>query len=90
MPTSVPRAQGIDPLELQARESARLGIDHWFRLSMNDWHHFDADSGSVYRLGGSQFYEERADLLIGEQGAADLVTQPGPAPCPALDAGLRT
>ena len=63
-------AQGIDPLEVQARESARLGIDHWFRLSMNDWHHFDADSGSVYRLGGSEFYEGRRDLLIGDEGAA--------------------
>ena len=62
--------QGVDPLEVQARESARLGVDHWFRLSMNDWHHFDADSGSVYRLGGSRFYEERPELLIGEEGAA--------------------
>ena len=69
-------AQGIDPLEVQARESARLGIDHWFRLSMNDWHHFDADSGSVYRLGGSEFYEGRRDLLIGEEGAAGWVDNP--------------
>ena len=69
-------AQGIDPLEVQARESARLGIDHWFRLSMNDWHHFDADSGSVYRLGGSRFYEERPDLLIGKEGAAGWSDSP--------------
>ena len=63
-------AEGIDPLEVMVRESERLGIDHWFRLGMNDWHHFDADSGSVYRLGGSQFYEGRTDLLIGKEGAA--------------------
>ena len=69
-------AQGIDPLEVQVRESGRLGIDHWFRLSMNDWHHFDADSGSVYRLGGSAFYEGRKDLLIGEEGAAGWVDSP--------------
>jgi len=69
-------AQGVDPLEVQVGESARLGIDHWFRLSMNDWHHFDADSGSVYRLGGSRFYEERPDLLIGKEGAAGWSASP--------------
>ena len=70
-------AQGIDPLELMVRESHRLGLDHWFRLGMNDWHHFDADSeGAVYRLGGSQFYEGRRDLLIGPEGAAGWADHP--------------
>lgn len=70
-------AQGIDPLEVMVRESDRLGIDHWFRLGMNDWHHFDADSGgSVYRLGGSEFYEGRKDLLIGKEGAAGWSDSP--------------
>ena len=32
--------QGVEPIGLQVEESSRLGIDHWFRLSMNDWHHW--------------------------------------------------
>jgi len=70
-------AQGMDPLEVMVNESERLGIDHWFRLGMNDWHHFDPGSGgSVYRLGGSQFYEGRKDLLIGEEGASGWSDNP--------------
>ena len=70
-------AAGVDPLEVQLLESQRLGVDHWFRLSMNDWHHFDAKSaGAVYRLGGSEFYETRPDLLIGEAGAAGWADHP--------------
>ena len=61
---------GIDPLGIYVDEAKRVGVDHWFRISMNDWHHVDTSSGSVYRLGGSKFYEERLDLLIGEEGAA--------------------
>lgn len=63
-------AAGLDPLALQVEEARRLGIDFWFRLSMNDWHHVDSAAGTVYRLGGSRFYEERTDLLIGADGAA--------------------
>ena len=70
-------ADGVDPLQVQLNESQRLGVDHWFRLSMNDWHHFDADQGgAVYRLGGSEFYETRPDLLIGEAGAAGWADHP--------------
>ena len=51
-----------------------MGIDFWFRLSMNDWHH--VSDGKVYRLGGSRFYEERTDLLIGKEGAAGWKDHP--------------
>ena len=61
---------GIDPLEIHVQEASRIGVDCWFRISMNDWHHVDSDAGEVYRLGGSRFYEERAELLIGKEGAA--------------------
>ena len=67
-------AAGHDPLGLQVEEAKRLGIDFWFRLSMNDWHH--VSDGKVYRLGGSRFYEERTDLLIGEEGAAGWKDHP--------------
>ena len=69
-------AAGHDPLGLQVEEAHRLGVDFWFRLSMNDWHHFDTDAGKVYRLGGSRFYEERTDLLIGKEGAAGWKDHP--------------
>ena len=69
-------AAGHDPLGLQVEEAQRLGVDFWFRLSMNDWHHFDTDAGKVYRLGGSRFYEERTDLLIGKEGAAGWKDHP--------------
>lgn len=61
---------GIDPLEIHVQEAKRIGVDPWFRISMNDWHHVDTEAGAVYRLGGSKFYEERGDLLIGKEGAA--------------------
>lgn len=75
---------GIDPLGLHVDEARRLGIDLWFRLSMNDWHHLghtdrtvERTGGKTYRLGGSRFYEERPDLLIGKDGAAGWEDQPG-------------
>ncbi len=60
-------AQGIDPLEVQVKEARRLGIDFWFRLSMNDWHHADHE-GNVYRLMGSQFYIDHPEYRIGKEG----------------------
>ncbi|MBM3802029.1 MAG: hypothetical protein FJW26_06900 [Acidimicrobiia bacterium] len=60
--------QGIDPLEVQVQEARRLGIDFWFRLSMNDWHHSDSE-GRIVRLIGSRFYAEHPEYLIGEEGA---------------------
>ncbi|MFN0168411.1 MAG: hypothetical protein ACKV22_18445 [Bryobacteraceae bacterium] len=59
--------QGIDPLEVQVKEARRLGIDFWFRLSMNDWHHADHE-GNVYRLMGSQFYIDHPEYRIGKEG----------------------
>lgn len=60
--------QGIDPLQVQVQEARRQGIDFWFRLSMNDWHHADRE-GNVVRLIGSRFFSENPHLRIGEEGA---------------------
>jgi len=59
--------QGIDPLKVQVDEAQRIGIDFWFRLSMNDWHHTDAE-GKVYRLIGSKFYSDHPEYQIGPDG----------------------
>ena len=58
---------GIDPLGLEVEETKRLGIDHWFRLSMNDWHHWGEDN-TVVNLQSSDFYDEHPEYLIGEEG----------------------
>ncbi len=58
---------GRDPFQIQIDESRRLGIDFWFRLSMNDWHHAD-DEGRVVRLMGSRFYAEHPEYWIGKDG----------------------
>ena len=60
--------QGVDPIGLQVEESRRLGIDHWFRLSMNDWHHVP-EKGPYFNLQASRFYCEHPEYLIGEEGA---------------------
>ena len=57
----------IDPLQIQIDEAQRLGIDFWFRLSMNDWHHADAE-GNVVNLMGSRFYGEHPEYFIGTKG----------------------
>ena len=61
--------QGVDPVGLQVDESRRLGIDHWFRLSMNDWHHWGA-AGTEVNLLASTFYNSHPEYLIGEEGAS--------------------
>ena len=58
---------GIDPLQIQIDEAKRLGIDFWFRFSMNDWHHADAE-GNVVNLMGSRFYGEHPEYFIGTEG----------------------
>jgi len=60
--------QGHDPVALEVAEAQRLGIDHWIRLSMNDWHHWGADATEA-NLQTSRFYEEHPEYLIGEEGA---------------------
>lgn len=60
--------EGHDPVGIEVAEANRLGIDHWLRLSMNDWHHWAAD-GTEVNLSSSRFYEERTEYLIGEEGA---------------------
>ena len=47
---------GHDPVALEVAEAERLGIDHWLRLSMNDWHHWGAD-GAETNLQTSTFYD---------------------------------
>lgn len=59
--------QGIDPLKVQIGEAHRIGIDFWFRLSMNDWHHSD-DEGKLFRLIGSDFYADHPEYQIGRDG----------------------
>ena len=60
--------EGHDPVGLEVAEAHRLGVDHWIRLSMNDWHHWGSD-GTVVNLQSSRFYEENPQYLIGEEGA---------------------
>ena len=58
---------GRDPFQIQVDEAERLGIDLWFRLSMNDWHHADTE-GNVVRLIGSQFFIDHPEFRLGEAG----------------------
>ena len=59
---------GHDPVALEVAEAERLGIDHWLRLSMNDWHHWGAD-GAETNLQTSTFYDSHPEYLIGVEGA---------------------
>ena len=59
---------GHDPVALEVAEAQRLGIDHWIRLSMNDWHHWGAD-GAETNLQTSRFYDRHPEYLIGAEGA---------------------
>jgi hypothetical protein len=58
---------GHDPVGLEVAEAQRLGIDHWIRLSMNDWHHWGADNTEA-NLQSSRFYDQHPEYLIGQQG----------------------
>ena len=58
---------GHDPIALEVAEAQRLGIDHWIRLSMNDWHHWGADGNEV-NLQSSHFYDNHPEYLIGQEG----------------------
>ncbi len=59
--------EGYDPVALEVAEAQRLGIDHWIRLSMNDWHHWGED-GTQANLMSSRFYDQHPEYLIGEEG----------------------
>ena len=58
----------MDPLQLEVDATKRLGVDHWFRLSMNDWHHWGTDNTEL-NLQSSSFYDNHPEYLIGEEGA---------------------
>lgn len=58
---------GVDPLKLKLNEAKRLGVDFWFRLNMNDWHHVDGE-GKNWRLMGSKFFAEHPEYWIGDDG----------------------
>ena len=62
-------ADGHDPARIVMDEAHRLGMDFWLQLRMNDWHHVDSE-GKVYRLIGSDYYEQHPELLIGKEGVA--------------------
>jgi hypothetical protein len=58
---------GYDPLQIKIDEARRIGVDFWFRLSMNDWHHADQE-GKVINLMGSRFYAEHPEYRLGDDG----------------------
>jgi hypothetical protein len=60
-------ADGHDPIGIEVAEANRLGIDHWIRLSMNDWHHWGSE-GTEVNLQTSRFYDGHPEYLIGEEG----------------------
>ncbi len=60
--------EGHDPVGIEVAEAHRLGIDHWIRLSMNDWHHW-GEKGTAINLQSSRFYEGNPQFLIGDEGA---------------------
>ncbi len=62
-------AAGIDPEEVKVREAKRIGVDFWFRLAMNDWHHLGADADDA-NLWSGDFFAEHPEYWIGEDGAA--------------------
>lgn len=62
-------AAGIDPEAVKVREAKRIGVDFWFRLAMNDWHHWGADADDA-NLWSGEFFAEHPEYLIGEDGAA--------------------
>ena len=59
---------GIDPEQVKIEEARRLGIDFWFRLAMNDWHHYDPDWDNA-NLWSGDFFAEHPEFLIGDEGA---------------------
>jgi len=61
--------RGLDPVAIQLKEARRLGMDFWFQLRMNDWHHADAE-GKVANLLGSPFFGDHPEWLIGKDGIA--------------------
>ena len=69
-------AEGHDPIAIEIGEAQRLGIDHWFRLSMNDWHHWGADN-TVVNLQSSHFYDDHPEYLIGADGINKPDGSPG-------------
>ena len=79
-------ADGHDPVRIVMDEAHRLGMDFWLQLRMNDWHHVDSE-GKVYRLIGSDHYENHPELLIGAEGGGRLAGVP--AGVAGLVPGLR-
>lgn len=60
---------GIDPEEVKVQEAKRIGVDFWFRLAMNDWHHF-ASTGDESNLWSGDFFRDHPEYCIGDDGAA--------------------
>ena len=59
---------GLDPIGISVETSIEMGIDHWFRLSMNDWHHL-AGGAAWLNLQAGSFYTGHPEYRIGEAGA---------------------
>jgi len=70
--------RGHDPLEILQQEARRQGIDFWFQLRMNDWHHWagigkpGAELPGGFNIMSSSFYEDHPEYLIGADGVAGL------------------
>ena len=59
---------GIDPEQVKIEEARRIGVDFWFRLAMNDWHHFGTETDDS-NLWSGEFFSEHPEYMIGEEGA---------------------
>ena len=59
---------GIDFEQVKVEEARRLGVDFFFRLGMNDWHHL-ASEADESNLWSGDFFAERPELWIGDEGA---------------------
>lgn len=58
---------GIDPEQVKVEEARRIGVDFWFRLAMNDWHHLGgADDANLW---SGEFFSDHPEYMIGDEGA---------------------
>ena len=67
---------GIDPEATKRAEARRIGVDFWFRLAMNDWHHLGGSVNEMAEdeippgnLWSAEFFSKHPEFLIGDDGA---------------------
>jgi hypothetical protein len=59
---------GFEPEQIKVEEARRLGIDFWFRMAMNDWHHLGRDAEDA-NLWSGEFFADHPEYMIGDAGA---------------------